>query len=871
MKTKKEFFKYYFKVSHLFVLFFLLAKVVCPLQGQTAGKKTMTGENHELWSSLGNSKLSSDGSWIASRMIYEKEKDTLMIINTKTKKIKKIPNCLDFEFSPNGKWIVIFAIENGIDLINLGTDKSKNFNSRSYFFSKQEDKLGILDSANSFFLIDLENGSTKEFKDVMEFTFSPNGKTLALITVSNEITRLNLVDTKDLKRTIPLTSPNNEFSNLVWNDQSNGLVFMESEKNADRSKQNTKLYEYRSERTPNLLSLQEEEELILPMNTIISNMDELFYAADGKRIFFNIRPNNFVDRNLDSLKNNLQIWKGDDPWIVPQQLKLLDPDFGPRLMLWKPKNNIVLQIGTQELPVAYLGAQENFAITFNPKQYELSNKYKGTADFYLKDLSTGKKKLLLEKFENIFGNLLSSPKGRYINYYKEGHWWVYDTKAESHTNITINFPFELDNKQNSFANIREIFGCGGWDVNEQWLFIYDEFDIWKVSSNGKEIHKITDGRKTQTTFRIYDQQYEDLPFQRFGKFPSYTVDIQNEVLLSASSISGSGYYLWKANNKILQLVWSDTKIDNIRKAKNNKDYIYREESYNIPSRIYFKQNKQRAHLIYESIPQTGEIIDTNQELINYSCSENKNLYGILMYPDNYEKGKKYPMLVHIYEKQSHKFHNYISPTLLNPNGFNPKLFTSQGYFVLYPDIAYKSQDPGLSATECVKTAVETVVKMGLVKKSKIGLIGHSFGGYEATFIATQTNIFATIIAGAAITDLTSMYLSVGDSDGRPDMYRFENQQFRFECSFFDDPQAYYRNSPVHQAENVDTPILLWTGADDPIVNANQSKEFYLALRRLGKEVTLLYYPNETHSFSVAKNQKDLTERIIEWSRKYLKD
>ena len=871
METQKEVLRHQFKLSHLFVFVFLLVIAVCPLQGQTADKKNIGVDDYKLWGSLANTLLSSDGTWVATKMVYKGQPDTLITIKINSKETKKIANVLSFEFSPNGKWLMTFAMEEGIGLMKLGTSSSRNFDARNYKFSNNEDKMGILDKANSFFLIDLKNDTTKEFKDVGAFAFSPDGKWVALVTFLGEEQRLELVDTENLKRSILLISAKNEFSNLVWNDQSDALVFMETEKGMDGKIENTILYEYKQGATPQLHSLYPEGELKFPIDTYISALDELFYAADGRRIFFNVRPKGYLKRSMDSIRNNVQVWKGNDPWIVPEQFAQIDPDFGPWLVQWLPEKKNLLPIGTQELPVSYLGTHETFAIVHNPKQYEPNFTFKSEADFYLLDLFTGKKELFLERQYHTFGNLISSPSGRYIAYYKEGHWWVYDIKNKLHRNITLNLPFPLEEQENGFGNSFNIFGCGGWDSKERWIFIYDEFDIWKISLDGRESHKITDGRETQTTFRIYHQQYEDFPFQRYGEFPYLKVDASHEILLSATGMSGSGYFSFAPNNTLKQLVWKKTQVDNLRKSKIGDRYIFREESYNIPKRLYFKENTRAPQLIYESNPHYKDFVEPRQELITYMGPENETLHGILMYPQNYEEGKQYPMITHIYEKLSDQFHKYINPTIYNTDGFNAKLYTLEGYFVLFPDIVYKLRDPGIWATKCVTAAVETVLEMGLVDRDKIGLQGHSFGGYEAAFIATQTNIFAAICASAAATDLTSFYLTVGWNNGRADMWRFESQQWRFGCSFYEDPEAYYRNSPVHQAENINTPILLWTGAQDWQVNASQSLEYYLALRRLGKEVTLLYYPNENHALNSRKFQIDVTTRMIAWFDQYLKD
>ena len=151
-----------------------------------------------------------------------------------------------------------------------------------------------------------------------------------------------------------------------------------------------------------------------------------------------------------------------------------------------------------------------------------------------------------------------------------------------------------------------------------------------------------------------------------------------------------------------------------------------------------------------------------------------------------------------------------------------------------------------------------------------GLIGHSFGGYETDFIITQSNIFAAAIAGSAATDLNSFYLTLNWTTGKPDMWRFEDHQWRMEKSLFEDRERYKTNSPITYVENIKTPLLSWTGQEDLQVDWHQSIELYLALRRLSKKHILLLYPKESHELFKPENQKDLSKKMQQWFAYFLK-
>ena len=230
------------------------------------------------------------------------------------------------------------------------------------------------------------------------------------------------------------------------------------------------------------------------------------------------------------------------------------------------------------------------------------------------------------------------------------------------------------------------------------------------------------------------------------------------------------------------------------------------------------------------------------------------------------------MVVHIYDVMSDELHQYVNPSFLNPEGFNVTNYALNGYFVLMPDIIYKMGNPGSSAVDCVTAGVNAVIAKDIVDKDKVGLYGHSFGGYETNFIISQTNIFAAAVSGAGVSDIISYYFNISrNGDFRSDMWRFENQQFRIGKSLYEDKEAYISNSPIMYAENVKTPLLLWAGKNDRIIPWNQSVTYYLALQRLGVKNMLFAYPDEDHSLENAENQTDLSKRMMAWFDYFLKE
>jgi dipeptidyl aminopeptidase/acylaminoacyl peptidase len=256
-------------------------------------------------------------------------------------------------------------------------------------------------------------------------------------------------------------------------------------------------------------------------------------------------------------------------------------------------------------------------------------------------------------------------------------------------------------------------------------------------------------------------------------------------------------------------------------------------------------------------------------LIDYKDSHGTHLQGALFYPAGYEPGKKYPMFVYMYEKLSDGLHHYNAPS--ERSYYSTSAFTTHGYFLLQPDIVFQRSDPGLSVADCVTAAVKKVLEKGAVDEKRIGVVGHSWGGFDAAFLATHTHIFAASVAGAPITDLVSNYGNHHWSNGIAETDHIETGQQRMEVPLYEDLQAYIRNSAVFGVQNMTTPLLIEVGDSDGTVFFHQGVELYNIARRAKKNVVLLEYAGEDHGLRKKPNQIDYERRIFAWFSHYLKD
>jgi dipeptidyl aminopeptidase/acylaminoacyl peptidase len=226
------------------------------------------------------------------------------------------------------------------------------------------------------------------------------------------------------------------------------------------------------------------------------------------------------------------------------------------------------------------------------------------------------------------------------------------------------------------------------------------------------------------------------------------------------------------------------------------------------------------------------------------------------------------MIIYIYEKLSQNVHRFVNPS--PGTSINASFYASNGYLVLMPDIVYTEGYPGQSALKCVLPAVQAVVDKGFVNENAVGIQGHSWGGYQIAYMVTQTNRFKAAAPGAPVSNMTSAYSGIRWGSGQPRQVQYERGQSRIGGSMWEYPMRFLENSPIFRVDRVQTPIMILHNDADTAVPWYQGIEFYLGLRRLGKEVYMFNYNGEPHGLRKRQNQKDYTARLQQFFDNKLK-
>jgi len=849
------------------ILFLILPLVACPLWGQDGQKKDLTPADYHLWGAANLNKISPDGHWVSYTMSYENNIDTLFIRDVKTQNTFSVPSVQNSQFT---KDTFVCLNEEGLTILELNTGKKRFVKSvKQFVYSPLTDLLLFTISSNNDtnkLIIQSPGGKTfREIKGVTVFSLSPDQQNIVYAVSQNNKQSVMLMDLKKNQHEKWLVvNQQDTIFGFTWHKEGKAVAFAAKSHELEQ----TRLYYY-TRFNEQLHQLEATLLSTLAKNTFIptDHTFKLTISDDMQRVFFTTKINEKTQ--MDKNSSDVEIWNGNDQSIYVEREKNGPPSGYSMVAVWAPISNFVKQITTHELPGLMLSGDQKYAFLFNPKQYEPQFKLEmGPSDIYIINLKTFEKKLILREQSAHFLHFIPSPTAKYISYFKDDNWWVYDISAERHYNISagINVKFAA----RDFVNISSISCNAGWSSDDNEILLYDEYDLWAIKPDGSSSRRLTHGRESNIRYRLAIRPGRQPFTLNYSALQIDNFDLDKDLFFHGQGDDGkTGYFKWNKDSGEKQIVYSDRYIDQLIYADDKRNLFYRQQKFDLSPQLMVKQKQLSAVPVFESNPQQKNFHWGRSELIEYKNSKGKRMKGVLRYPANYNPQEKYPMIVIVYEKQHKKLHKYVNPTYAD-DGENDVLWTTQGYFVLRPDILVEYDDPGITASDCVTAAVKKVFEKDIVNPKKIGLMGFSFGGYETLFISTHSDLFAAAIAGSGSTNLNSFYFTLAQDFSYPNLYRFFNGQWRMTKTPFENPEAYKRNSAVANADKVTAPLLIWTGKEDHNIDPHQSMEFYFALRSLGKKCIMLLYPDEGHGVSKPINQKDISQRALQWFAYYLK-
>ena len=283
-------------------------------------------------------------------------------------------------------------------------------------------------------------------------------------------------------------------------------------------------------------------------------------------------------------------------------------------------------------------------------------------------------------------------------------------------------------------------------------------------------------------------------------------------------------------------------------------------------------DKGRNTLLEDSSAKLLEGIELGQVYDwNYEHSRGETIYGRYYLPPHFDPAKKYPMIVNYY--------GGCSPTGRNFESRYPHhLYAAQGYvvYIVQPSGAtgfgqeFAARHVNTWGEGGAEDIIEGVEKFcaahPFIDKDKIGCIGASFGGFMSQYLVMKTDIFAAAISHAGISDITSYWGEGYWGYSYCEVSTANNYPWEAKAQ-----EMILSQSPLFNADKVDTPILFLHGVDDTNVPVGESIQMFTALKLLGKETSFVAVKGQNHHIlDYAKRQK-WQKTIFAWFAKYLQD
>jgi dipeptidyl aminopeptidase/acylaminoacyl peptidase len=271
-------------------------------------------------------------------------------------------------------------------------------------------------------------------------------------------------------------------------------------------------------------------------------------------------------------------------------------------------------------------------------------------------------------------------------------------------------------------------------------------------------------------------------------------------------------------------------------------------------------------------PQFDRYVMGKRRVISWQGANGNTLRGALLLPAGYEEGKRYPLIVYQYPPAlMSDYANNFGLGRFSGAMENWQLLATRGYAVLLADVpTYPGTGKQMEEiAAAVLPGVDRAVELGIADSKRLGVVGHSAGGFGVLSLIVQTNKFAAAVDLSGPSDKLTVYGQLAPNGSST--YTSQIEQV-LGGTPWEKRDRYVENSPVFYLDRVTTPLLIIHGTSDPFVPSVSSDAVFVGLRRLGKEVVYAKYKGEGHDPShwSHANQVDYLNRMIAWFDKYLK-
>lgn len=799
-------------------------------------------------------------------------KDSLGILVFKRHKVYSFPNLKQYSISKeNARWVAFFT---DMKKPEKKTEKESEKKTTEVKSKKVSDPSA--DQKNQLVLFHAVSGDTVCFQNVTEYYYAPLGHSITFIRqVKDSLDRSEIVVFDTDKRKTSVIFRQTGIAKKITSDQQGGRFgFLFS---TDTIKEKVFSLYYGSLTTGEPKAVVVPDMQGLPLGWSPSEFSDLSFSENGQYLFFETNRKPMVeakDTLLEDEKPVLDIWSWNDKELQPEQKINLEKEqkrtYKAVYLIEKAK---FIQLGDpiiREIRTIQKG-NGRVALGIDASPYKLAASWTGksAADYYLVDIETGIKRIIVQN--KPMASL--SPGGNFIVWYNpaDSSYYSRSTSVSSNEvyNLNATIPASFVDERWDMPGDPNPYGIAGWSEGDKYVFLYDRYDIWRVDLDGAKV-------PVNATRNYGRKNFLKLRYRKLDPEEEF-IDTSKPVIITAFDERNKSAGFFNADLRNYTdprlMLMEDFMFNDLQKAKKADVLIWTREN------VSESPNVWSGNLAFEH---RRRLSDTNLQqksfvwpgvrLVHWDSFSGKPLEGMLYFPETIDPERKYPMVVYFYERNADNLHAYSSPSPTRST-VNRTYYTSNDYIVFIPDITYDEGYPGQSAFDAVVSGTQFVSSMfPFIDRKRIGIQGQSWGGYQAAWLITQTDMFAAAMAGAPVSNMTSAFGGIRWESGLSRMFQYEASQSRIGGTLWEKPLQYIENSPLFYVPKIKTPLLIMHNDNDGAVPWYQGIELFSAMRRLNKPVWMLTYNNEQHNLKAESwaNRMDLTIRMKQFFDHYLK-
>lgn len=596
------------------------------------------------------------------------------------------------------------------------------------------------------------------------------------------------------------------------------------------------------------------------------------FTSDSKRLLFTLEL--FPSKKKEQ-SGNVTVWSYKDRYLqryykntikgredLGKNLTALEVESGKTIRLLSGEQKIEPFYDVTDILVVMSSTGDRAEAPWNKK---LHNSY------FICFPKTGRIDTVLLNLPFYIREMKISPDKRYLIYFDErtGQYYSYDTRSKRSYVISKGITESLFNYRMQFRGPLSgvLGGIAGWVLDKNRVVIQGMSGLWSVDpSNESPTVKLTDKCDVDTSL-IFSMQSRDVTFVE-----DQDIIVTGYNIVSKETILYYINYKRKTSRKLFQ---TSNYLDDpyfypglrFQKARKANRFLFLTEHASISSNYIFTDSFQSFDTLSNVYPEIAYNWLTS-EIIRYNDKYGQACEAVLYKPEDFDKKKKYPVILNYYVDKTQRFNKYFAPEP-DGDGINIPFLVSNGYLVVKPNIYAEPGRPGSAALTSVLAVTDYLSQYHWVDSAKIGITGHSFGGYETNYIVTHTDRFAAAVSGAGITNIIDGVTGTW-GDGYPSFGYYIKGPFSLVKSLEEDSGIYVENSPILSTSHMNTPLLLIHNEGDQQVPVFQGEQFFTQLRREGKPVWLLQYEGERHTIDMAENRLDVQSKILSFFNYYLK-